>query len=60
MIKQLLRVTELTVPEQRVVIFALVGLVAFVTVKTWRNGAKDDRGPAAALHHPSPSPGIRP
>jgi hypothetical protein len=62
MIKRLLKVVDLTVPEQRVVIFAVCALVAFVALKTWRDGASNPRGdmPPAALDQPSPSPGIRP
>ena len=62
MIKRLLKVVELTVPEQRVVIFAVSALVAFVALKTWRNAADDSRPttPPAALDQPSPSPGMRP
>lgn len=64
MIKRLLKVVELTVPEQRVVIFGVCALLAFVALKTWRDGAKHSREapPAAAVvvDQPSPSPGIRP
>ena len=63
MIKQLRKVVELTVPEQRVVIFALCGLVAFVALKTWRDRAQNSRAetpPALEVDQPSPSPGIRP
>lgn len=63
MIKQLRKVVELTVPEQRVVVFALCALVAFVALKTWRDGAENSRvdtPPAATVDQPSPSPGIRP
>jgi hypothetical protein len=62
MIKRLLKVVELTVPEQRVVIFSVAALVAFVALKTWRDGAKHSRTetPPAAVDQPSPSPGIRP
>ena len=62
MIRQLLRIVELTVPEQRVVIFALTALVAFVALKTCRDAAndvpRDESGVVA--DQPSPSPGIRP
>jgi hypothetical protein len=62
MIKRLLRVVELTVPEQRVVIFALLALLTWVALKSWREAAKAERreAPAAAIDQPSPSPGIRP
>ncbi len=62
MIKRLLKIVELTVPEQRVVIFGLCALVAFVALKTCRDAAKYDRSqtPAAVVDQPSPSPGIRP
>lgn len=62
MIKRLLKVVELTVPEQRVVIFGVCALVAFVALKTWRDGANKPRSdmPSAAVDQPSPSPGIRP
>lgn len=63
MIKQLQKMVELTVPEQRVVVFALCGLVAFVALKTWRDGAKNSRvdaPPPLQFDQPSPSPGIRP
>jgi hypothetical protein len=62
MTKQLRKVVELTVPEQRVVVFALCALVAFVALRTWRAGANDSRidTPPAAVDQPSPSPGIRP
>ena len=56
--KRLLNVVELTVPEQRVVIFAVCALLAFVALKTHRDRASDS--PAAASDQPSPSPGIRP
>ena len=60
--KRLLKVMELTVPEQRVVIFGLCALLAVVALKSWRDGAKREPGqtPAAAVDQPSPSPGIRP
>ena len=62
MMKRLLKVVELTVPEQRVVIFALCALVAFVGLKAWPASATYSRGatPAVATDQPSPSPGIRP
>jgi hypothetical protein len=62
MIKRLLKVVELTVPEQRVVIAGLCALVAFVAFNAWRDEAEDGRRqlPAAAVDQPSPSPGIRP
>ena len=62
MIKRLLKVVDLTVPEQRVVIVAISVLVAFVALRTWRDGAKHSRvePPGALLDQPSPSPGIRP
>ena len=63
MIKRLLQIAELTVPEQRVVVFVLCALVAFVTLKTYRDAAKHESGsapPAAVADQPSPSPGIRP
>ena len=62
MIRRLLKIVELTVPEQRVVIFAICALLAFVALKTCRERAKyaplDARGVAA--DQPSPSPGMRP
>ena len=60
--KRLLKVVELTVPEQRVVIFALCALVTFVGIKTWRAAAKYSPANTAAIatDQPSPSPGIRP
>ena len=59
---RLLKMVELTVPEQRLVIFGLCALIGFVALKTWRDAAKYDRSePAAAVvDQPSPSPGIRP
>ncbi len=63
MIKQLRKVVELTVPEQRVVVFALCALVAFVALKAARDGAGNSRvdtPPAVEVDQPSPSPGIRP
>ena len=62
MSKRLLKVVELTLPEQRVVICALCALVAFVGLKTWRASAKYSPENAAAIEagQPSPSPGIRP
>ncbi len=62
MLKRLLKVVELTLPEQRVVIFTISVLVGVVAVVTWRHGAKHSRDdmPPPALDQPSPSPGIRP
>ena len=61
MIKRVLKVVELTVPEQRLVIFAVSLLVAYVGLKTWRDAAKSSRAETpVAMDQPSPSPGIRP
>ena len=61
MIKRLLKSVELTVPEQRVVIFAVSALLAFVALKTYLSRGDDARGaPAEHAAQPSPSPGIRP
>ena len=60
--KKLLKVIDLTVPEQRVVIFGVAALVAFVALKTWSDTAKSsaaERRPAVT-DQPSPSPGMRP
>jgi hypothetical protein len=59
MIKRLLKVVELTVPEQRVVIFAVSALLAFFALQTLLR--RDDTPPTAAqVDQPSPSPGMRP
>ncbi len=63
MMKRLLRIVELTGPEQRVVVFVLCALVAFVTLKAYRDAAKHQLSsaqPAVVADQPSPSPGIRP
>ena len=59
MIKRLLKVVELTLPEQRVVIFGVAALVALAALKTWRDSSRTQK-PPALLDQPSPSPGIRP
>ena len=58
MTKRLLKIVELTVPEQRVVIFAVCALLGFAVLKTWRARSSDP--PAAPTDQPSPSPGMRP
>ena len=62
MIKRLLKIVELTVPEQRVMIVLLCALVMLVALKSYRDAAKHAKAaqPPAAAHHPSPSPGMRP
>lgn len=50
-------VFELTVPEQRVIIIALVLVVAFIALKTYRAARRE--APAVEVQS-SPSPGIRP
>lgn len=63
MIKRLLQVGELTVPEQRLVIFLLCALVAFVALRSYRSGAREKEQsptPSSLADQPSPSPGIRP
>ena len=62
MIKRLVKMVELTVPEQRVVIVGLCALVAFVGLRAWRDTATAWRPAPAAQEavQPSPSPGIRP
>jgi hypothetical protein len=61
-IKRLLKMVDLTGPEQRVVIFALCALVTFVALKAWRDGVKHSHRDTPVPHadQPSPSPGIRP
>ena len=58
MTKQLLKIVELTVPEQRVVIFVVCALLGVAALKTYRGRSID--APAAETDQPSPSPGIRP
>lgn len=58
--KRLLRVFELTVPEQRVVIVLLSLLVLFVAVKHHRRAADPAPSPNDLSAQPSPSPGMRP
>lgn len=61
MIKRLREVAELTVPQQRVVIIALCGLVGVVALKSYRSAALHAHSvPPAVVDQPSPSPGIRP
>ena len=62
MIKRLLKMVELTRPEQRVVICGLGALLVFVALKAHRNTQPEltTEVPAADVHQPSPSPGIRP
>ena len=57
MIKRLLSVFELTVPEQRVVIFALCALVGFVALKTYRD-VREDAPLSSALQTPTPTPQV--
>ena len=58
MTKRLLKIIELTVPEQRVVIFAVCALLGFAALKTYRGRSVD--APPTETDQPSPSPGIRP
>ena len=62
MIKRLLQVGDLTVPEQRVVIFLLCALIAVAAVRYYRVTAGGDpsKVTSTAVDQPSPSPGIRP
>ena len=62
MIKRLLHIRELTIPEQRIVIFVLCVLVAFFALRSYRNAAEHPavNDPAATVDQPFPSPGIRP
>jgi hypothetical protein len=62
MIRRLLKIVELTVPEQRVVVFAVTALLTFVALKTYFSGKHANTSPpvAAEVDQPSPSPGIRP
>ena len=58
MTKRLLKIIELTVPEQRVLIFAVCSLLGFTVLKSYQ--AREHNRAAAPTDQPSPSPGIRP
>ena len=59
MIKRLLKMVELTLPEQRVIIFGICALLAFVVFTTYRGRSSNSPTPSTS-DQPSPSPGIRP
>ena len=62
MIKRFAQMCELTLPEQRIVVFLLCALIAVAAVRYYRVTAGGDpsKVTSTAVDQPSPSPGIRP